>query len=290
MEFQPVAAFEPEALCEIFNDAFTNYIRGAINLDPDSLSTFIERDGIDRQLSKIFIQDGHLVGFGYIAHRGSSSRLAAMGIIQASAEKGIGTTALAHLISEARERGDRIFELEAFEQNARAMRLYTRAGFTIMRRLVGWEAQSPSPHEPIAADLQTVSASDIAKVVTQYGSPDLPWQTAGFSMSHRGPPDVGYRLSDAFILISDPNKDEIKLVTLIVLPESRCQGQATQLLSAVFSRHPSKKWVVSQVFPEEYGAELAAKFGFTRYHLNQVQMQLDLTAPKAGPQDFGSNQ
>ena len=47
------------------------------------------------------------------------------------------------LIEQARERGDRLYDLEVIEQNPRAVRLYEGVGFKKLRRLVGYEAQSP---------------------------------------------------------------------------------------------------------------------------------------------------
>jgi len=281
MEYKAASSFSSEILSDLFNDAFSNYIHGPVHVTPAIMEKFQVREGIDPDLSRIFVQNGTPIGFGYIAVRGSACRLAGMGVITSKAEKGVGTSAMVHLIQEARERGSTSMELEAFKQNSRAIRLYSRAGFVVLRHLVGWDGESPASTggvdgPSLDAGLETISIAEVAAVLTQHGSPDLPWQLTGPTIVHREAPDVAYRLGDAYVVISDPTAEVIKVHSFIVTRESRRRGQATKLVEAVFARHPEKKWTLLPIFPEDYGVELAVKSGFKKQDLVQVQMRLDL--------------
>lgn len=277
MEFKPASSISPEHFCIIFNDTFSNYIHGPIVFSPATLAQWIARENIDLELSKLFVQNGTPIGFGLISRHGDAIRLASFGVVPAAVEKGVGTLGLAHLVKEARERGDSTFELEAIEQNARAIRLYSRAGFAVMRRLFGWEAVSPPAKAGADARLQAIPIPEAAAIVSQYASPDLPWQAAGFNIIRREAPDIAYRLDDAYVVISNPYADDIRVFTLIVVPEKRRQGQAARLAEALFARHPGKNWKLNTIFPEDYGGDLGEKLGFKKLALNQVQMRLLLS-------------
>jgi GNAT superfamily N-acetyltransferase len=289
MELKPASSVPLEELSRLVNDAFSNYFR-PINMDPVKLSHWIQHDSIDMDESKVFEQDGEAVGFGLIARRGSASRLAAMGVVPSTAGKGVGTVAMARLVQEARDRGDSCLELEVVDQNERAIKMYLRAGFDIVRRLAGWECDSPvvSNGHPSQSDLdalESIPLSEAADFLTKHESPDLPWQVTGVSVASpegEGEPlPVAYRLGQAVAIIADPVVEEEKVTihSLMVAPDHRRQGQASRLAAAVLAKYPGKKWIAKARLPEEHGAELAAKFGFTRMPIGQVQMRLYLASP-----------
>src|SRR6188474_3120638 len=110
MEYNPASSFSFDILSDLFNDAFSNYIHGPVHVTPAIMEKFQVREGIDPDLSRVFVQDGTPIGFGYIAVRGSACRLAGMGVITTAVERGVGTAAMTHLIQEARERGNTSME------------------------------------------------------------------------------------------------------------------------------------------------------------------------------------
>jgi len=163
--------------------------------------------------------------------------------------------------------------LEAFEQNTPAVELYKRSGFTVVRRLIGYDA--PTIEGIASPDVEGIDIYDLAKIVIQHGSPDLPWQVSGTAIARVGAPNRAYRLGHAYALISNPAADTIVLRALITAPEFRRQGEATRLVWALAAMFPDKKWMIVQLCPEEYDPFLL-KFGFIPKALNQVQMHLDL--------------
>jgi ribosomal protein S18 acetylase RimI-like enzyme len=261
-------------LAELFNESFTGYIAGNVHFDRDSLLAILTRDNTDLLLSRILMRDEKRLGMMLIARQGWTSRVAAMGIIPEAQNQGLGKWFLGQVIDEARARGERTLVLEAFEQNTPAVALYKRMGFTIVRRLMGYDASSLEGLT--APDLQEIDIYDMARIVVQHGLPNLPWQVSGTAIARTGAPNRAYQLGHAYALISNPNAETVILRALIVEPEFRRQGEATRLIHALAAQFPDKKWVVVQIWPEEYTEPFLPRLGFVAKTLNQVQMQLDL--------------
>jgi GNAT superfamily N-acetyltransferase len=168
--------------------------------------------------------------------------------------------------------------LEAIEGNEPAVALYTSRGFQIVRRLVSLTAKpgavgtAPPATEVLASQ---VDVREMARWVSAYGLPDLPWQISGESLAHLGPPNVAYHLDGAYIALSDPEAEQIAIRSLLVLPQARGQGRALQLLRTTMARHPHKTWRVPPYCPEELGG-LFERAGFERDSLSQLQMGVAL--------------
>lgn len=275
LQASKAAEYRPADLAALFNRAFANYLAGSINMDTPIFAGFVARESIDLGLSQVAVRDSKPVGFGLIARQGWSSRLAGMGVVPEAAGQGVGRWLLGQLVDEARARGDRLMELEAFEQNTPAVRLYESAGFKVVRRLYGYEVQNAHGLLGDVA-LESVDITEIGRVVAFYGDRDLPWQISGLTIARFSPPHLGYRMEHAYTVISPPTNPTIVIRALFVLPEFRRQGEAARLLSHLFAIYPDKRWLVPQVCPEEYGY-IYERFGFTRSALNQYQMRLNLT-------------
>lgn len=273
LHLQPAHTLTVDQLAALFNEAFTGYIGGEFKFTPATLSRFFSRDNVDLELSQVFLSGDQPVGFGYVARQGWTSRLAAFGVIASASGAGLGKAAMSEMITQARERGDRVYLLEVIEQNTRAVRLYQGVGFEILRRLVGYTVENPAGE---AAPLNEMDVYDAARVIIQHGAPDLPWQVAGANLTRHAPPDLAYELDGAYAIISSPAGAVVALRALIVPPELRRQGRATRLLKALFAQYPEKKWVVSAICPEEIGGELLAGLGFERQSLSQWQMRRSL--------------
>jgi ribosomal protein S18 acetylase RimI-like enzyme len=261
----------------LFNAAFAGYIGGDIHFTTEMLTRFLAGENVDLNASQVFMrgsEGGEPIGFGYVARRGWTSRLVAFGVIPAASGAGVGKAAMLQMIEQAKTRGDRFYELEVIEQNTRAVRLYESVGFQRLRRLVGYELKTPQGEA--APDLQIIDVYEVAKLIIQYGAPDLPWQVSGAKIARQAPPNVGYTLDHAYAVISNPEAEVIALRGLIVPPEYRRQGRATRLLRAIFARHPGKTWTLSAIFPEEIGGEFLASLDFTRTALAQWHMRLTM--------------
>jgi ribosomal protein S18 acetylase RimI-like enzyme len=237
-----------------------------------TLADFLFRDSVSLFLSLVARRDDAPMGLTLISRRGWTSRVAAMGVHADAQGQGIGGWLLEQAIDAARARGDRAMQLEVFEQNTRAVRLYEKYSFRVLRRLLGFAGSTLSGE---AAPLEMTDVAEVARLVAAWGSPDLPWQCGGETISKHGPPSVAYRMGESGAVISAPTADRIVIRALAVPPEQQRQGAATRLVSALIAAHPGKQWLVPQICPEEY-APIFTRNGFTREPLNQFQMMLTL--------------
>jgi ribosomal protein S18 acetylase RimI-like enzyme len=261
-----------EELATLFTRAFEGYVGGTIQFTRDSFLGFVCHDNIDLTLSRLLMNGEQPIGLALLARQGWTSRVAAMGIIPEAQSQGKGGWFLAELIGEAKARSDRRMVLESITQNTRAVQLYQRADFSILRRLFGYSVQPETP--TTGAELTEVDIYEVAKLISQDGLPDLPWQVSGTTIARFGPPNRAYRLEHAYAVVSDVARESISLRALIVPEAQRRQGQATRLLQSLFFQFPGKRWVIPPICPEELGRDFLDKRGFVVTTLSQVQMTL----------------
>lgn len=275
--------YDLAAITALLNEGFTGYVIPMNFLLPN-VARSLPRDSIDSQLSRVIVRDGQPVGIALIARRGWTSRLAAFGMAPAGRGQGIGQWAMRQLIAEAHQRGDRTMVLEVIEQNAPAVRLYHNVGFQTRRRLIGMVAHQPasdtaaSLSQEAAARPQEVDIRDVARIVTQYGLPDLPWQLSGETLALLTPPAGGYRLGSAFAIIGDTTLPRIDIRSLVVLPDARRQGHGTALLRGLFALFPNKTWAIPVLMPEELAFPALEQLGFVREDISQLQMEQQLSS------------
>jgi GNAT superfamily N-acetyltransferase len=266
----PIIEHPIPILVETANRAFTGYLAGTPHFTPVAIASMIARDSIDLGLSQLAWVDGQVIGFGFIARRGTASRVAAFGIVPEAQGHGWGKHFMQQLIEQAWLRGDQSMMLEVFEQNTPAEKLYTGLGFRTVRRLMGYEGQHLNG-EPAA--LEPLPIPDLARRVTRWGQADLPWQISGETLLKFSPPYVAYALGESGVLISDPAAEQIAIRGIAVPLERQQQGDGTRLINALVAAFPGKKWLVPQLCPAEFGG-LFTRNGFTVLPLNQLQMEL----------------
>ena len=273
LTLKPAFEYDLSQLADILNQSFTGYLV-AIQVDAILLAQMVRKESVDLVASRVVLQHEAIIGIALIARRGWTGRLAAMGIAPAWRGQGVGRWLIRQLIAEARARGERRMLLEVIEQNEPAVRLYSRAGFRPLRRLVGYAAQQPKG----SADpqLQEVDLSEVARRLIRHGLPDLPWQISGETLAQTGLPTQGYRLGPAYAAISDPSQSHISLRAFIVPEYAQPQVWAPRLLQALIAKYPEKVWKIPVLFPEELIHGLFESLGFEREQLTQLQMRLEI--------------
>jgi GNAT superfamily N-acetyltransferase len=248
-----------------------------VNINDTALHTMTRRDGIDLTASRVLMKDDEPVGVAFIARRGWTSRLAAMGVTTNARNSGAGTWTMERLIEEAKARGEKEMLLEVIEQNTAGVKLYEKVGFKKMRRLVGYKLDTSIA--PAAGDgglskqkdLEEIDIRELARMVTYHGMKDLPWQLSGTSVMQYTPPSRAFRLNDAYCLIGNPEANDIAIHSVLVKTRSRGAGLSAVLMRALFARFPNKVWHVSPIYPEEMGF-IFEHVGMTREPLSQWQM------------------
>lgn len=271
-DLRPLLDHGLQETVDLMNLGFSDYFIH-IELSLPMFLNMVRVDGIDLGHSRVIYVDGEATGVALIARRGWTSRLAAMCLAPASRGRRAGRAAMDLILTEALSRGDHSMVLEVIEHNAPGVRLYESCGFKTQRRLLSY--QGTFPQREAAAPLQPVDIREAARWVTIYGLEDLPWQLSGESLVQSGPPSTAWGLDQACIVLSNPDAEQVAIRSLIVLPDSRGQGQASRLVKAVLSHYPNRKWFISALCPEEAGG-LFERIGFERGSLSQLQMSLGL--------------
>ncbi|WKZ36435.1 MAG: GNAT family N-acetyltransferase [Anaerolineales bacterium] len=268
LSLTPASDLPIATLAELMTCSFEGYLV-PITITEAVMHTMLRRDGIDLTASRVLMKDDEPIGIAFIARRGWTSRLAAMGIMSNARIGGVGTWAMEQLIEEARVRGEKEMVLEVIEQNTAGVKLYEKVGFTRIRRLVGYKLENPQVDK--AHSLEEIDIRDLARQVTYHGMKDLPWQLSGTTIIQHTPPSRAFRLNDAYCLISSPDATDVAISSLLVKARSRGAGLSAVLLRALFAKFPNKVWHVSPIYPEEMGF-IFEQAGMERESLSQWQM------------------
>ncbi len=221
LSLKPAHEYSTSFLADLMTRSFEAYFV-PINITDTVLLTMLRRDGIDLTASRVLMKDGEPVGLAMIARRGWTNRLAAMGITVNARGSGVGTWAMAQLVAEARERGDKEMLLEVIEQNTAGVKLYEKSGFKKMRRLVGYKLNNPQVDT--AEEIEEIDIRELARTVTYHGMQDLPWQLSGTTIMQHTPPSRAFRLNDAYCLISNPDVMDVAIQSVLVKARSRGAG------------------------------------------------------------------
>jgi len=272
LELKPALNFTLTDIVALLNQGFAHYLV-QVTFTEAILLQMIRQDSVDLASSRVVVGDGEAVGVALIARRGWSSRLAAMAVVPEAQGQGIGQWLLGQLLMEAQKRGERAMVLEVIEQNTAAVRLYQGSGFRVQRRLLSYTASGMQGE--MAGEVEEIDLRDVARWVTAYGLPDLPWQISGETLAQKGPPHKACRLGPAYAAISNPERPQIALFAVIVSPEARRQGHASRLLRALAAQYPRKSWGILGLCPEEL-APFLETLGFHQETLTQFQMIKEL--------------
>ncbi len=277
-DIKPASDYPIPDLVDFLNCSFENYFI-PIQFNVSQFMTMLRKDGIDLTISRVLIVDGKPSGIALIAHRGWTSRLAAMGIASEARGKRAGTWLMNELVREARDRGELEMVLEVIEQNEPAVALYKRSGFEIVRRLIGFIRIATSPdfasEVPNPAPLQEIDLRTAGALISQYGPPDLPWQLSGETIAQMNPPARAYKKGQAYAVISNPEMEHVVIWSVFVETGAPWGESGREMLKNMIANHPGKTWHVPAILPEELGT-IFEQTGFEKEDLSQWQMRLGM--------------
>ncbi len=265
---QPASVYTPVELADLFTLGFAGYFM-PVNFNEETFRAFVERDGVDLNASRVLLLDGDPAGLALIARRGPVSRLAAIGLAAGARGRGAGSWLMGELLAEARKRGERRMFLEVIAQNEPAIRLYEKSGFTKLRRLLGFSAESPSGTADEA--LQPCTLGEVIRTFEDHALPDLPWQVDAVTLIRLTGPTFAFHRGGAYLAISDPQAGQVTIRSLVCDTADEGQEQAAQLLKSLFAAYPGKAWRVPPIFPEELAGAFAGA-GMKQDELSQWQM------------------
>jgi ribosomal protein S18 acetylase RimI-like enzyme len=271
-DIKPASAYPLTDLVRLLNRGFENYFV-PIQFNVPAFLAMIRKDSVDLSASRVLLTDQEPSGIALIARRGWASRLAGMGISEGMRGRGAGTWFMEKLIREACERQDREMVLEVIEGNGSAVRLYQKYDFQTVRRLIGLIHKDGAEYE--TNDLQEIDLREMARLISQHGLPDLPWQLSAETIAQMTRPARAYRKGRAYAVISNPDIVHIVIWSLLVEPQARGNSLGVDMLKSIVNHHLGKIWHVPALCPEEFG-KVFEKAGFQCEEMSQSQMRLTL--------------
>ncbi len=276
IEFTPAADLAYADLAALFERAFAHYlvpVRGV----PRRVEARNRAEHVDLFASRIARRDGEPLALALIARRGRRSRVAAMGVVAEARGTGVGGQLIDAVIEDARGRGDESVVLECIASNARALRVYDRAGFVPTRRLVGWRSGALVPE---AQPIVETDPTELARALARSDDGTLPWQLAFETLVALTEPVRGWTIDGSAFAVGGELQNEVSITAVFTRPERRRQGHAARLVRGLAARFAPRPLVMSPIVPEHLGRELAVHLGLVPHELEQVEMMRSLAGPR----------
>jgi ribosomal protein S18 acetylase RimI-like enzyme len=270
----PAAEIAPALLHQAFTAAFSDYLLGPFRLAPEQWPQFVGRQGVDLGPSRVALVKGELAAFALVAPRADIGhwRLATMGALPAARGSGAAPALLDDFIARAGAAGMAGVELECFEQNERALRLYRGRGFVPLHPLYGYsregEACLPAPAGIDAIELD--AAFGWIDALSRERR-DLPLQVTPLSLRALPVPLQAWRRGTAQLVFSAAGSDALTVHSL--LDARPAQDDAQALAGALLQRHPGLRVNVPQLQRPDLGGDALQRLGFERLPLNQLLMR-----------------
>lgn len=269
LDWRPLDAFGWDAAADAFTRCYEHYVV-PVRASGAELAARCHAEGVDPSLSYVLRDDGGPVGVALVARRGGRARLAAFAIAPRARGKGLARPALARLLAESDGRGDATLELEVFEHNVPAVRLYAGQGFRRVDRLFGFHLL-PAP-SAAAAETTEKPLGEFAAHFAGDPVESLPWQLQPETLAGLAAPWRVLAADGASYALADLSHADMVAVRLVyTVPERRRRGHARALLAAIGRLAGGRPVVAPQLVPEAL-APVALALGGTPAAHAQLRM------------------
>lgn len=265
-----VAADQLDAarLVDAFEAAFADYLIGPFSMDATRWPLFLARQRADLALSRAVVNDaGEVQGFALVAPRPGRWRLAGMGVRPAARGSGVSRQLMDDFVARGEEKGLDALELEVFEQNEPAVRLYRRYGFDTRHRLFGYRSAARGG-PPVATSDEVGREAALAWLNARSVS-DLPLQVGAAVLAANPAPWSAWQQGSAQLVAL---RDGLRLSVLSLVDTDPSQRDAEQLLHRLRAAHPDCDWTLPPLQREDLGGAALQRLGFQREPLNQLLM------------------
>ena len=281
-----IAPVDPSQIYRAFMEAFADYAMDAGATREDTLRLRMAKNAVDYAASPGAYERHRLVGFTLIGIDDVDDCLTAYdadtGIVPSFRGQGLAKRMFDHALPELRARGVQRFLLEVLQSNDRALRVYTKAGFSTTRELRSYTATKAHLALLPECDGLAVRVTDAAAFERLI--PESNW-TPSFEnrfSAHRHLPDQvtflaaydGPACVGAAVYCGRLNW----LLSLLVKPSHRRRGVGTALLRHVAAIMPENATRVAALNVDGGDAGMQAFFSAAGFdHLvDQYEMSLDV--------------
>jgi acetyltransferase (GNAT) family protein len=136
-----------------------------------------EKFDFDLDASRIAYRDGEPVGLVNLGVRGADAWIGGVGVVASARRAGVGEALMRAAHEEARSRGVERVWLEVIAENAGAIALYEKLGYSVVQELEVWTL-------PGAAGDHSGSEVPVAEAKARLPERHEPWQRADGTLAH----------------------------------------------------------------------------------------------------------
>lgn len=261
---------------DLLAQAFADYFV-ALPHSVATLTGLARQDSVDLAASRVWFCDGAPAAVLLHAARGTSARLAGMGVIPAARRCGVGRAAVEHWIETCQAQAYQSLNLEFIGANTPALALYARCGFQRVQRLAGWTLAATAAAPVSTVPLRRVDPRAVGLLIASSANAlALPWQISAESIAQLAPPWSAWSSDSASVVVSSLAASTVSVRGIFFSPEAGPAAVAPVLQSLV-AAHPGHEWRAPAIFPESWAAAFVDA-GWQPSPLDQWQMRRDLIA------------
>lgn len=270
--FRAASQVPPEGLHRAFTDAFSDYLIGPFDMPFAQWPVLLGRQAVDLDLSRVAFDGDSIAAFAFVAPRSDLGiwRLATMGAPPSARGKGAAPQLLDDFIERASAAGCGT-ELECFEQNGRALKLYRSRGFEVISPLYGYSKTGEAAQS--GANAVVVDREDAFRWIDEFARArkDLPLQVTPVSLKALPVDLQALRRGGAQLVWSVHASGAVTVHSLIDRDPAQVDAQA--LSSHLLSQNTGQRVSVPQLQRPDVGGDALERAGFDRLPFNQVMMR-----------------
>jgi ribosomal protein S18 acetylase RimI-like enzyme len=169
------------ALVDLFNAGYSDYLL-PMRLSTAAFAEHVAANDIDLECSRV-VCDDQPAALALIARRDGAGWVGGMATVPKYRRRGLGAEALTAGLAALADRGASIAWLEVIDQNRRALALYEKLGFEVVRDLVVWSLPARATDSTPSRTLDASSAHAWIRANRQDRDP---WQRADESVAAIG--------------------------------------------------------------------------------------------------------
>jgi len=173
IEFRQSSEFSLTDLASVFTTAYEGYFV-PIAVDEKQLEDMVDVFDLDLTRSLVAVERGRLVGLANLGLRGESTWLGGVGVVPDRRGSGVGEALTRMLLDQARDAGAFEMVLEVIVENAPAIALYEKLGFTHTRELDVLSLEGTAGH----SRARETDLADALEVIAARRETPEPWQRA----------------------------------------------------------------------------------------------------------------
>jgi ribosomal protein S18 acetylase RimI-like enzyme len=209
VEFRHSSEFSLAELASVFTASYDGYFVPIV-VDETQLRYMVEVFDLDLSASLVAVERKRPVGLANLGRRGGRTWLGGVGVVPDHRGSGVGESLTRMLLDHAREAGGREMVLEVIVENAPAISLYAKLGFTRTRELEVLSLTAANQH----SEAREIDLEEGLKLVAATRVGPEPWQRAAetiANLSRRRPPPRALTAGGAAAIFSEDG-DRVSLL------------------------------------------------------------------------------